>query len=336
VDTSKLKRIFSLIAAAVLILAFGCGKAVLNEKAAADAAVAVVSAIADEETDNDAEPNAAFSGAYNVDASTDETAGGSFVSSKPGENAILVQNAGVFTMENAAVEKSGDAEAAFSNGSNAAVSVLTQGQLTMTGSTVITGARGGFGLFVSGAGSQLAFSGGSVSTTGESSPALTVADGGIVSFAGGTLSTDGTDSPCVLLEGGGVTLKGVSLSASDGELLRVLSGANELTLDNTGIEAAPVIREGATLKLTLLNGSAFFGELGAEPPAKVSVTLDASSTLTLAADTYLVALVNADTTHQNIQSNGFSLYYDSNAPENAYLNNQSFALPGGGYLMPMI
>ena len=46
--------------------------------------------------------------------------------------------------------------------------------------------------------------------------------------------------------------------------------------------------------------------------------------------------MNADTTHQNIQSNGFSIYYDSNAPENAYLESQSYALPGGGYLTPII
>ena len=335
-DASKLKRLFSLLAAVVLILAFGCGKAALSEKSTAANSPEAVALDTLEETDSDTEPNAAHSGAYNVDASADSKAGGSYASSAADENAVLVQNAGMFTMESAVVEKSGDAEAAFSNGSNAAVCVLTQGRLTMTGSTVITGARGGFGLFVSGAGSELTFSGGSVSTSGESSPALSAKDGGVISYSGGSLITEGTDSPCVLLDGGVVTLKGVSLSASGGELLRVLSGANELTLDHTQMTANPIVGEDSTLKLTLLNGAGFTGELGAEPPAKVSVTLDAGSTLTLTADTYLVTLVNADTTHQNIQSNGFSLYYDSNAPENAYLNNQSIALPGGGYLMPMI
>jgi hypothetical protein len=35
-------------------------------------------------------------------------------------------------------------------------------------------------------------------------------------------------------------------------------------------------------------------------------------------------------------SNGFSIYYDSNAPENEALGGQSFALPGGGFLTPII
>ena len=150
------------------------------------------------------------------------------------------------------------------------------------------------------------------------------------------MSTEGADSPCVLLEGGKVSLTGVSLQSTSGEFLRVLSGANELVLGGTAITASPILAEGAALKLILQNGASFTGELGNEPPAKVSVTLDAKSTLSLSADTYLVALVNADAAHQNIQSNGFSLYYDSNAPENAYLGGQSFALPGGGYLTPMI
>ena len=47
-------------------------------------------------------------------------------------------------------------------------------------------------------------------------------------------------------------------------------------------------------------------------------------------------LVNADLLHANIESNGFNLYYDSEAVENAYLGSQSFLLPGGGFLAPII
>lgn len=335
-DALKRKRVFSIIAAAVLIFAFGCGKTALDENSTVGDTPAAVSIDTLEETDSDAEPDTAHTGAYNVDASADEATGGSFVSSAPDENAVLVQNAGVFTMTGAEIGKTGDSKGAFSDGSNAAVCVLTQGQATLRDSAVTTGARGGFGLIASGEGSSLTAENSNVSTSGESSPAIVAKDGGVISYTGGSLSTEGMDSPCALLVGGAVTLKGVSLSAVNKEFLRVLSGANELTLDNTKMTANPIIGEGSTLKLTLLNGSAFAGELGAEPPAKVSVTLDAGSTLTLAADTYLVGLVNADITHQNIQSNGYTLYYDSNAPENAYLGNQTYALPGGGYLTPII
>ena len=91
-----------------------------------------------------------------------------------------------------------------------------------------------------------------------------------------------------------------------------------------------------TLELRLSNKAAFTGALGDTLPARANVYLDATSVLTLTGETYLGIYVNADTTHANIQSGGFNLYYDSNAPENAYLNGQSFLLPGGGFLAPII
>lgn len=335
-DQTKWKRVFSIFAAVVLIIAFGCGKAAATGKAAENAPDKIVAPGGESDgIDNDSEPSD-YIGSYNVDETTDEATGGSFSSGAADENAILVQNAGVFTVTGAEIDKTGDAENGFSGGTNAAVAAVSQGQIKLTESTVTTGALGGFGLIASGEGSALTAENSSVSTSGESSPAIVAASGGTVAFSGGTLSTEGADSPCVLLEGGCVSLKGATLNAASGELLRVLSGANVLTLDGTGMTVNPIIDADATFLLHLLNGAVFTGELGNEPPAKVSVTLDASSTLTLTTDTYLVALVNADATHQNIRSNGYSLYYDSNAPENAYLNSLSYALPGGGYLTPMI
>ena len=155
-------------------------------------------------------------------------------------------------------------------------------------------------------------------------------------MTGGILSTEGMDSAGLMLSGGSVTFSGVTLKASNSDLLRVFSGENSLTLDATAMTSSPILDEGSLLQLKLVNGASFTGELGSELPAKVSVSLDATSTLSLTADSYITALVNADTTHQNIQSNGFSLYYDSNAPENAYLNSQSYQLPGGGFLSPII
>jgi hypothetical protein len=335
VDASKLKRLFSLIAAIVLILAFGCGKAALEDKTNVAVSPEVVITDPGPVEDSDSETSD-YMGVYNVDETTDESASGSYASSESDTNAVLVQNAGVLTMASADINKTGDAEDSFSAGQNAAVVVVSMGQMSLLASNVTTNARGGFGLYAAGDGTVLTVTESEVYTSGESSPALAAQNGGAVIMTGGTLSTEGMDSPCLLLGGGKVTLKNVKLNATSEEFLRVLSGANELTLDATAMTATPIIGEGSTLKLNLLNGAAFTGELGTEPPAKVSITLDAASRLTLASDTYLVALVNADATHQNIQSNGFTLYYDSNVSENAYLNNQSYALPGGGSLVPII
>ena len=340
-DASKVKRIFSLVAAVVLIVAFGCGKAAVREETPTDGAGKQAISGAQEPTAADALPTddgaeETHTGVISVNEPTDQTESGSYASSGANECVIVIQGGGILSLSGADIQKTGDAEGSFSSGLNAAIAVLTQGKMTLSGSNITTNALGGFGLYTGGAGSALTCEDTCVYTSGGSSPALVAKDGGVISFTGGTVSTEGADSPCVLLEGGKVSLTGVSLQSTSGEFLRVLSGANELVLDGTVITASPILAEGAALKLVLQNGASFTGELGNEPPAKVSVTLDAKSTLSLSADTYLVALVNADAAHQNIQSNGFSLYYDSNAPENAYLGGQSFALPGGGYLTPMI
>ena len=337
-NSPLIKRAVALAAAAALLFTLGCGQAAAEEKTAEDTSpqIVAVDGGASDTATTDGEANVDYAGIYHVDATTDESESGSYASSTANENTVLVENAGVLAMSSADINKTGDAEGGFSAGTNAAVAVVSAGQMTLTASNITTNALGGFGVYASGEGSVLTADTSYLYTSGESSPALVVQGGGTISLTGGTLATEGGDSPCLLLGGGIVTLSGVSLTATSGEMLRVLSGANELTLGNTALTAKPILAEGSTLKLTLRNGASFTGELGATLPAKASVTLDAASKLILTADTNLVYLVNADTTHQNIQSNGFSIFYDSNAPENAYLESQSFALPGGGYLTPII
>ncbi len=325
-----------MVMAALLLFAVGCANSTAKEIETTTAQEPVSMEAA---TESQPEVDAAgvdHSSLYTVDGVTEESASASFASDTANVNAVLVQNAGVLTMTSADINKSGDSSGDFSGGQNAAVAVLSKGQMTLNESNITTNALGGFGAIVADEGSLLSMNGTSVYTSGNSSPALVARDGASVSVSGGTLSTEGSDSPCLLLAGGKVSLTGVTLSAQGGEVLRVLAGASDLTLDQTSIVAVPVIDEGATLALRLLNGASFTGELGGMLPAKASVYLDATSKLILGAETYVTALVNADTTHANIESNGFNLYYDSNAPENAYLEGQSFMLPGGGFLAPII
>ena len=330
------KRAATLFVALLMIAAFGCGKSAVEAAKSATTepeTILIGEDAADSYGNNEV---AEHTGVYSVDGTTEEITSGSYASSAPYENTVLVQNAGQLKMTSADINKTGDAKNDFSNGINAAVAVLNKGQMTLSDSNITTNGFGAFGCYVSGAGSSLAIDGSYVYTSGTASPALDVSDGGTVSMTGGILSTEGKDSPCLLLNGGSATLSGVTLKNATNEYLRVFSGENTLTLDATAIPASPILGTDARLQLKLVNGASFTGELGSELPAKVSVSLDATSTLSLTADSYITALVNADTTHQNIQSNGFSLYYDSNAPDNAYLNSQSYQLPGGGFLSPII
>ncbi|MPM90475.1 hypothetical protein SDC9_137596 [bioreactor metagenome] len=239
-------------------------------------------------------------------------------------------------MTSADINKTGDSTGDFSGGQNAAVAVISKGQLTLNQSNITTNGTGAAGMIVSAEGTQLAVNDTSVYTSGESSPALIVRDDASAVITSGTLSTEGTDSPAILLLGGRLMLTGVTLTSKSGDTLRVLAGYNFLTLDNTAITAMPELPEGTTLVLSLQNGASFGGVLGGSVPAKASVTLDATSELVLTQETYLAGFINADLTHANIQSNGFNLYYDSSVAENAYLEGQSFLLPGGGFLAPII
>ena len=334
---SIFKRALALGFALLMIVALGCKNAAAEADQGATATPEVVAFGGDvlAESSGNAE-SADHTGIYNVDETTDEASSGSYASSTPNENTVLVQNAGVLSMTSADLNKTGDAENDFSSGVNAAIAVVTKGQMTLSDSNVTASALGAFGCYVSGSGSNLTMSGSYIYTSGDSSPALVAHDGSMVTMSGGILSTEGMDSPGLLLSGGSVTLSGVTVKAANDKQLRVLEGNSTLTLDATALAADPIIAENATLLLKLTNGASFTGALGSALPARANVSLDATSTLGLTEDTYVGVFSNADVAHQNVQSNGFSLYYDSNAAENAYLNSQSFALPGGGFLSPII
>ena len=331
---SFFKRVLPVAMALLLLLAAGCGKSPAPQKTSdADAAQVASGGNTVPQSGTPASSNTSL---YTVDGETTESSNETYTSDTANVNAVLVEKLGILTMTSADIDKTADVSGDYTDGINAAVAVISKGQLTMNTSTVTTNATGAVGMAVSAEGTQMSINDSSVYTSGESSPAILVREDAAASVTASTLSTEGADSPCILLLGGRLTLSGVTLSSKSGELLRVLSGDNFLTLDKTAVTAMTSFAEDATLSIHLSNGASFSGDLGSTLPARASVYLDSSSKLILTAETYLTALVNADVTHQNIESNGFNLYYDSNAPDNAYLNGQSYMLPGGGFLAPII
>ena len=68
--------------------------------------------------------------------------------------------------------------------------------------------------------------------------------------------------------------------------------------------------------------------------AYVDVSLDATSNWTLTATSYVSNLTDADDTLGNIDSAGFTLYYDASASLNSWLGNQTLSLTGGGSITP--
>ncbi len=242
---------------------------------------------------------------------------------------------GLAYLTSADINKTGDAEADFFSGQNAAVAVTTQGQLTLSEAT-LQPARS----------AATAFSSGRNLRHQRSRQRRRYLRQLFASARGRGRRNAGLHRRLARHRGKRLTLRAaggdgsVSLTpprnGQGSALIQSLSGNNHLTLTGMQLVTDPVIAGGAMLTLTLREGASFTGSLGGSLPARANVDLDETSTLTLTGDAYVTALVNADVTHQNIQSNGFYLYYDSNAPENEYLNGQSYLLPGGGFIAPII
>ena len=152
------KRALAFAAAAALLFSLGCGQASAEEKATEDTSPEIV-AVDGGTSDTAAtggEANASYAGIYHVDATTDESESGSYASSTANENTVLVERMGVLTMTSADINKTGDAEDGFSAGTNAAVAVVSKGQMTLSESNITTNGIGAVGLAVLGEGTQLA------------------------------------------------------------------------------------------------------------------------------------------------------------------------------------
>ena len=91
------------------------------------------------------------------------------------------------------------------------------------------------------------------------------------------------------------------------------------------------------MSLVLQHGSALTGAIDTANTAKAAnLSLDATSTWTVTADSYLTCLSDATevsgTSVTNINGNGHTVYYDPSGC--ATLNGQTFNLNGGGTLIP--
>ncbi|NTU84888.1 MAG: hypothetical protein HGA45_36910 [Chloroflexales bacterium] len=93
----------------------------------------------------------------------------------------------------------------------------------------------------------------------------------------------------------------------------------------------------SSVALPLQNGSSLSGAIHTDDTVKAaSLTLDASSSWTVTADSHLSSLSDADgiagTTITNIIGNGRTVYYDSAA--NPDLGGKTYSLASGGTLTP--
>ena len=136
-----------------------------------------------------------------------------------------------------------------------------------------------------------------------------------------------------------VSLTGSELTLSNSNVSGNIqyAGINSVTCTNSEI-TAELFSEGndAELSLSLTSGSKLTGCSYDDSTMSLHVSLDDSSSWALTEDSFVAGFRDADESLSNIISNGFSLYYNSEHEGNEWLSSRTLALPGGGYLIPLI
>jgi hypothetical protein len=173
---------------------------------------------------------------------------------------------------------------------------------------------------------------------------------GVFTMTGGSLAYTAADGPLFYVTNstGVITLKGAKVTAASGILVDASansrwgqSGSNGghviLTADAQTLIGDMTADNISTIAATLQNGSALTGSINSAKTAKaVNLTLDASSTWTVTADSYLTCLTDpggiSGTTVTNVNGNGHTVYYDGSACP--ALGSGTYILNGGGELKP--
>lgn len=172
---------------------------------------------------------------------------------------------------------------------------------------------------------------------------------GVFTMTGGSLTYTDAKGPLFYITNtqGHILLMNVEVSAASGILAKAAgndrwgsSGANggtvDLTADSQILTGDFVADAISSLDIILQNNSTLTGAINAENTAKTAtLSLDASSTWNVTANSYLTCLSGAVISGNNIiniSGNGHTVYYDANSCP--ALNGQTYTLEQGGTLTP--
>ena len=174
---------------------------------------------------------------------------------------------------------------------------------------------------------------------------------GTFTMKGGALAYSGTPGPLFYVTNstGVINLSGVQLTCASGVLVKAASGDWGTSGSNGG--SVLVAADGQTfigdlvadnlssLTLSLANSSFLAGAINADHGAKeASLTLDATSTWSVTADSYLSTLTLSGaisgTSITDIVGNGHTVYYDSRNSANSAFGGKTYGLAAGGTLKP--
>lgn len=161
-----------------------------------------------------------------------------------------------------------------------------------------------------------------------------------ISINGGSLNVTAGDAFYITGETGNaasavITLSnGVSISASSGKIIKVLSGSTaSLSADGETLTGDLYADATSTLNITLKNSTSLHGSV-----QNAGISLDATSSWTLTGNSILTTFVDpsgvSGTSITNVTGNGYSIHYDSSLTANQYLGGKVYSLVNGGFLTP--
>jgi hypothetical protein len=172
---------------------------------------------------------------------------------------------------------------------------------------------------------------------------------GTFTMTGGSLAYTATDGPLFYVTNSTavILLKGVTLNAASGTLVKAASGnwGNSgsnggtvlLTADGQTLTGNLVADAISSVTLTLQKSSSLTGAINSDHSAKAAnLSLDANSSWTVTADSYLAGFSDASgitgSTITNITGNGHTVYYNTSLSANSSLGGKTYSLNGGGTL----
>ena len=176
---------------------------------------------------------------------------------------------------------------------------------------------------------------------------------GTFTMTGGSLEYSGANGPLFYVTNttADIALKNVTVNADSGVLLKAATGnwgntgsnggTANLVADGQSLTGNVVADSISSVDMTLQNSSSLSGSINSDNAAKdARLTLDASSTWNVTADSYLNGLMLtggiSGTTITNITGNGHTVYYDATDSANSALGGQTYSLNGGGTLQPAV
>lgn len=137
-----------------------------------------------------------------------------------------------------------------------------------------------------------------------------------------------------------IAFKNTELQSPPEIFLSVLGGREKsgsyvvLAADQQRIAGDILCDETSAAAVSLKNGSAFEGSIDPGNTGNVSISLEGDSSWILTGDSYLTSITD-EAELSNINSNGYTIYYDASQQANGWLQGLEIKLMDGGKLIPL-